>query len=115
MAYGTNDWTHNRDIKAEAGKFLKKLTEIYRSAKIYVILPIWRGRLDEHEQKTIITFDRMHEILENTCKDFENVTVIDGRELVPNDMSHFRADKTHPTEEGFHYYGNNLLKELKKL
>ncbi|MBE7033715.1 MAG: SGNH/GDSL hydrolase family protein [Ruminococcaceae bacterium] len=115
VAYGTNDWTHNRDIKTEAGKYLKKLTEIYCNAKIYVILPIWRGRLDEHEQKTIITFDKMHEILENTCKDFADVTVIDGRELVPNDMTLFRADKTHPTEDGFRHYGNNLLKKLKEL
>lgn len=113
VAMGTNDWTHNRDINTEANKYLSKLSKIYPGVKIYVILPIWRGRLNEHEQKTTVSFDEMHQILKKTCSSFENVKVIDGRELVPNDMSLFNPDTTHPNKEGFHHYGNNLLSRVK--
>lgn len=112
VAFGTNDWTHNRDIKTESQKYLSELIKIYPHSKIYVILPIWRGRLSEHEAKTTVTFSEMHDILKCACEDFAKVRIIDGRDLVPNDPKLFRPDTTHPNENGFNYYGNELLKAI---
>ena len=42
VAYGTNDWRGGRDVLVTAEGYFKKLNEIYRGKKIFVILPIYR-------------------------------------------------------------------------
>lgn len=113
VAYGINDWIKNCDIKTEAHKYLDKLTNIYPDTKIYAILPIWLGGIQDAEEKTTISFEKMHETIAEVYAEFKNITVINGLELVPHDLGCFRPDKVHPQEEGFKHYGENLLKIIK--
>lgn len=115
VAYGTNDWTKKRDFSVHAVNYLNKLTSIYKDAVIYVILPIWRGNIEERIKTNGITqsFEEMHEELADICKNYSNVTVIDGMELVPHYLNMFCEDTVHPNELGFVFYGNELLKHIK--
>ena len=114
VAYGTNDWTHNRNIEMEASIYLDKLIKIYPKSKIYVILPIWRCSYKIYEEHTTVTFDEMHDNLKCACEKFKKVTVIDGRTLVPHLPEFFNPDGTHPNELGFLHYGENLLKIIRE-
>lgn len=115
VAYGTNDWSKGVDIEKNAFDYFTKLKSIYPNCKIFAILPIWRGDLKVKEQTTKCSFDKMHAILQNAIEKVGGITVIDGRKLVPEDVSLFMSDTLHPIESGFEYYAKNLIKELKEL
>ena len=115
MAYGTNDWAHSgeRDFSANAKAYIKKICNLYPDAEKYIILPIWRGLLEEKGKNAVMSFEEMHLLLAEICKPFD-VKVIDGMKLVPHRKEFFKADMTHPDEKGFLHYGNNLLKGILK-
>ena len=115
VAYGTNDWVHERDMTKFAKEYYKKLSQIFPKAKIYAILPIWRENTKEKEKTTNLKIEEFRGILRGVCESFENITVIDGMELVPHYMDFFCPDGTHPNTLGCIYYGNELAKKIKKL
>ena len=115
VAYGTNDWYHSgdRDLPQNANAFYQKLCRLYPNAQIYAILPIWRGNLVEKGKNATMSFEEMHVLLADICKNY-NVTVIDGMELTPHYEGFFLPDLTHPNEMGFLHYGENLYKAIRK-
>ncbi len=115
VAYGTNDWAHSgeRDFSANAKAYIERICKIYPNAEKYVILPVWRGLLEEKGKNAVMSFDEMHILLAQICKAYD-VEVIDGMKLVPHRAEFFKADMTHPNEMGFLHYGNNLLKGISK-
>lgn len=115
ISYGTNDWSHSRerDFESNASAYLSKMCEIYKTARIFVVTPIWRGNIEEKSKNAVMSFDEMHVLLEDICRNF-GVEVIDGMKLVPHRNEFFVPDLTHPNEMGFLHYGNNLLRELER-
>jgi len=115
VAYGTNDWTHSdeRDFEFYANEYIEKICEIYPDIPKYVILPIWRGNLEEKGKNAVMSFSEMRTLLAKICERYD-VSVIDGMKLVPNCPDFFMPDQTHPNEMGAMHYGYNLLKEVQK-
>ena len=109
-AYGINDIVRKKDksiLRGDAEDFHKRVRECYPLSKIVSILPIYTS----WEANKIDCIAEEREILSSVYKDYSDY-IVDGRELIPLDMSLF-DDGIHPTEEGFEHYGKNLTNILK--
>lgn len=114
VAYGTNDWTRYDydEFQHKCKSFMERLTKIYKKAKIYVITPIWRGDSDM-ETKMGIPHENVGLVIEDICKAYSSITVINGRQLTPHEPSFYWDTRLHPNDMGFLLYSNNLYCSLK--
>lgn len=113
VSYGTNDWCKYEcydDFYRETEKFLKKLVNTYQNTLIFVISPIWRA--DCNVEKPMGEFEGISKGLKHICHQFQNLSYINGMELVPNISSFYYDGQIHPNELGFSQYGLNLIKEI---
>lgn len=117
VAYGTNDW-----LKCDTGEFVfntktffELLYDNYKSSKIYVITPIWKMAEEDGTKPTVdMSFAELRLFIKNTAKEYENITVIDGENLIPHSAKYYADAKVlHPNDDGFKYYSENLIKEIK--
>ncbi|MBQ2725231.1 MAG: SGNH/GDSL hydrolase family protein [Clostridia bacterium] len=112
VAYGTNDWGYYSDYTAYRNAVhdtLAKVNELYGSAKIYVISPIWRQ--DCGKTTKVGTFDDCCNTVREMAALF-GMTLIDGDALVPPIMD-YMADAVHPNDLGFAVYAANVIKAMK--
>ena len=114
VAYGTNDWSHtSKEIfKSRCKAFYEKLSKNYPYSKIFAITPIWRK--DHKEERIFGAFDTVDKYITESTKPFENITVISGYDLVPEEEIYFADLRLHPNDEGFKYYEKNLYTTIKK-
>ena len=112
VAYGSNDWNSlDADtFRANCEGFLSALCRREKSAKIFVITPIWRRDEDE-PPRTFGGFSDVERLLCEICANLP-VTVIRGYDLVPHDTDNFGDTKLHPNLRGFEHYFNNLLPKI---
>lgn len=112
IAYGTNDWwSHTRDgFTVRYKAFLENVTKNYPDAKVFALTPIWRK--DHTEEKGFGDFSTVEDIIRNVSEGFENVKVIRGFELVPQNEDMYADLRLHPNDEGFVHYAENLYKEM---
>ncbi len=115
VAFGTNDWSKNRDIKTTAPAFMDRITEKFPNSKIIAITPIWRGGIENKEKETIISFDEMQDFLKNLYSEYPSVFTVDGVSLVPHSSGYFINDVLHPNDNGFCEYAENLCSLVEKL
>ena len=115
VAYGTNDWSKSaREVfEQNARAFYERLSAAYPTARIFAISPVWRKNL-EATDKSVGPFPRVHEYLAEVTASLPNVTLIDGRTLVPHERRLFPGDGLHPSDEGFRHYANNLYAAIRK-
>ena len=114
VAYGTNDWyVHSRPtVERRSEEFIKRLSEKYPSAKIFMVSPI--DRLSHEKAPRFGDYlPVVYDIIKKNSEGLDNVTVIDGWNLVPADPVYF-ADGLHPNDFGFEFYAENLYNEIKK-
>ena len=111
VAYGTNDWSLDCDIKTSSRAFLERLTEVYPSAEIYLILPIYRTDIDDEYNKCRPPFREYTGELKAVAESFSGVKVIDGWELVPHIPKLF-DDGLHPNDLGFSFYTDALMENI---
>lgn len=114
VAYGTNDWGRygmdEEKYRAAADAYLTKLCAIYKDARIFGILPVWRA--DEDRRPERMPFTRVYEILREVYA-AHNIAVIDGEKAVPH-MRSFYTDGLHPNTIGQHVYGLYVIEALEK-
>ena len=115
VAYGTNDWWHGIDITKTAQCYFDKLTKIYRQKDIYVILPIYRLDCEEKQERATMPFCEFRNILKNLCKQYENITIIDGWDFVPHFPEFYEDGYLHPNDMGFILYSENLKTKLSEV
>jgi lysophospholipase L1-like esterase len=113
VAYGTNDWssTDGKKFFSDARAFYSALSARYPEAKIFAITPIWRK--DLQKETPFGNFLEVRERIAEAVKDLENVTLIDGFDLVPHDENLFADLRLHPRDEGFDFYVENLVRKIK--
>ena len=98
---------------ANAKAFYAALSKRYPEAKIFAITPIWRKNFSE--RKTPFgDFLEVKDRIAEAVKDLENVTLIEGFDLVPHDETLFADLSLHPRDEGFDFYAENLIRKIKK-
>ena len=113
VAYGTNDWRHvaaEEDATRRKG-FFDGLIKIHKGAKIFVILPIWRGD-PVNEMDGYGTLEDYRELLRREIKEYPEITVVEGENLVPRHPDYFMPDLLHPNALGFTQYARNLKKSV---
>lgn len=115
IAYGTNDWSHVADNEAadrDRMEFLRKVTKTHEGAKIFLLLPIWRGNGGEEVSKAAGTLEDYRERMRKDARQFPQITVIEGIGLVPHHPLFYYPDVLHPADLGFLEYAQNLLDEI---
>ncbi len=114
IAYGTNDWwSHTRDgFTARYKTFLENVTKNYPDSKIFAMTPIWRK--DHTEEKSFGSFHDAGNIIRDISKEFKNIKVIEGFDLVPHNEDMYADLRLHPNDEGFARYAENLYNEIMK-
>ena len=114
IAYGINDIYQLKDIAElenvlkTADKYLYKLKNIYKHAKVYIITPIWCLRYDE-DQSFKEMFDEYQKELTTLAKKYGFIPV-NGLALMPHDTKYHQDHTVHPADSGFNHIAENLLK-----
>ena len=114
VAYGTNDWNSIGEefFKENCREFYHNLARNYPKAKIFALTPIWRA--DYKDERAFGEFGKVALDIREATKDLDNVTVIEGFDLVPHDTTLYSDKYLHPNSNGFDHYFKNLLTEIKK-
>lgn len=113
ISYGANDWYRStqEEFSINCRSFFKNVISNYSNAKIFDITPIWNKLL--YEERPFGDFRDVDKIIKNIAKDFPEITVFDGFDFVPHDVSYYGDLRLHPNDEGFRLYFENLAKQLK--
>lgn len=112
VAFGTNDARrfHSLDaIYLRCEDYIKKVFKLFPEAQLYVITPIWCGDFDTIQ----LPYGHVREVnatIADAAHQF-GITVIDGLQMIPHEMTYF-ADDLHPNTEGFCVYAENLIRAL---
>lgn len=108
VAYGTNDWSkcQRADIERNCPGFYKNLAENYPDTPIYAITPLWRKIM--YMEKPAGPFTDMEKIIREATKDYANITLIPGMDLIPHSSEYFADLTLHPNDTGFAHYFENL-------
>lgn len=115
VAYGTNDWSRLSmpEIVRNASAFYSSLAEHYPNAKIFAISPVWREILGEPDY--LETFMQVSKLIESIAARYDNITHIEGIDLIPHDTANYADIRLHPRNMGFDHYADNLIKKIKEL
>jgi len=108
VSLGTNQFGTKsmKDIKA----YYEVLTKLYKGKKILCITPLWRADVPD----SIDTLIRFCNKLKDIAKEYKNIKIVDGFEMVPH-LPEYYLDLLHPNALGGEIYGRNLVNEIKRL
>lgn len=115
VAYGTNDWTARKQdvIVHSCTNFYANLAANYPNVPIFAITPVWRE--DENLEKPGGDFAFVEQTIREATKDYKNITVIRGYDLIPHETNLYGDLRLHPNDAGFRYYAEGLINALKKI
>lgn len=110
VSLGTNQYGDKTMKGVE--EYYETMKEVYGDIPILCILPIWRGDYDDPSaEQTLINFCQG---IKKVCDNYDNITVVDGFELVPHLPEYF-LDNLHPNPLGAEIYGRNLVRAIEKV
>ena len=114
VAYGSNDWDRHEEafFVEKYREMMQAIAENYPRAQVFVISPIWRADQNTRERRMgpLSAIERNILVI---AKDFPNVTVIPGIDLVPHDLKYYADAGLHPNDHGYEFYFRNLWPEIK--
>lgn len=109
IAYGTNDFMTNRtpqEYHDNTRALVEKLLAQCPNIKVLVITPTtWVGRTEPNQNGHHLSDFR--KALEPLSEISDQITVIHGTTVVPDDAKYF-VDNVHPNDEGFVHYARVL-------
>ena len=111
-AYGTNDYGRKSLdlLQSQTEDFLKKVRQVYGSARILSILPLWT--VWDGEGTGFRPAERA--CLQEVYKENSDC-IVDGHNMIPHDKKYFADGMVHPNDEGFEFYGSRLAAELRRI
>lgn len=114
VAYGTNDWSHERRevLTDKAERFFELVARNYPDTPVCALLPLWRH--DWMRVTEVGTFAEGHAIIRAAAERHRNITIVNGWELLPH-LESCVSDGLHPNDFGFQFMARNLLKHLPPL
>lgn len=112
IALGTNyyECPEQYDYEPETERFFEKLNKLFGDKRVAVVTPVWRNNN--------VIWERFYwciDTIKRICAKYDNITVIDGFELIPPINECFMDDKVHPNTYGMLLMAENLAKRLKKI
>lgn len=112
IAYGTNDYskfdTYER-LRGHVTKYLDGIKEMYGDKKIFVLSPIWRGKVG----CPMGSFEKCRQIIIEEAEK-RGMIHIDGLNMVPPIPSLYSDGWLHPNALGYGFYGENATREILK-
>lgn len=109
VAYGTNDWgfaPNKEDVENNIKAYFKKLNSFFRAIPKIVITPIWRA--DEEELTHYGSMDDIRNFIMEQAELMDNTIVIQGKEILPNEIQYLKDGYVHPNDEGHKLYAERL-------
>ena len=107
ISMGTNQF--GTESMKEIEEYYELLKEIYGDTPVLCILPIWRGDVPDG----LPTLLRFCKNLRAIAEKYDNVTIVDGFDLVPHLPEYF-IDNLHPNCLGSEMYGRNLVLKIQE-
>lgn len=108
VAMGTNQF--GTETMKDIEEYYERLTQLYKDIPVLCVTPLWRGDVPDGEPTLISFCDKLRKI----ASSYEQVTVVDGFELVPH-LPEYYLDNLHPNPLGAEIYGRNLVREIERL
>lgn len=112
IAYGTNDYAHFfslEELTNSCKEYFDRVKALYGNKMIFYISPLWRA--DGTTERNTGTLDDCRRVLIAQCL-AHGFTHIDGFKLVPNMQDYLNDGYLHPSDAGFSFYAENLIKTL---
>lgn len=110
VALGTNYYdSQGYDYEKEACDFFAGLNKMWQDKQILYISPLWRNNDVKMDR-----FKWCIDIAKREARKYENITVVDGFDLLPNVDECF-FDKIHPNAYGANLLANNILRVMKEI
>lgn len=113
-AYGTNDWSNRTpDVYAQNCRaFFETLRKTYPTARIFALLPLWRG--DQKPDRQFGDYAGIYPLIRQICEETGGIDVIDCYDFIPKDASYFADRVLHPNDAGFTHYFHNLYTAVRE-
>ena len=113
-AYGTNDWSNRTpDVYAQnCHAFFETLRKTYPTARIFALLPLWRG--DQKPDRQFGDYAGIYPLIRQICEETGGVDVIDCYDFIPKDAAYFADRVLHPNDAGFTHYFHNLYTAIRE-
>ena len=115
VAYGTNDWSGSlrETFNENSVKFYSGISAMYKDAKRFALLPIWRA--DDHRIPKNYggSFGEASEYLRNAAKE-NGFNPLDAWFYVPHSPEFYSDKYLHPNDLGFADYANGLIADIDK-
>ena len=108
ISMGTNQYGCETMDAVE--EYYVRLKEVYGDTPVLCITPIWRGDNTEG----IPTLIRFCKNLKAIAERYDNISIVDGFELVPHLPEYF-LDNLHPNCLGCEIYGRNLVQKIREI
>ena len=112
VAYGTNDFAKcksTEEVRENATEYYRRVRATFPKAKIFCILPIWRG--DHEPPRAAGSFLLVKQIV-RTAAEAVGATVIDAFNFVPHLPEFFYDQRLHPNDLGFLHYASALYRAM---
>lgn len=97
------------DYERAVVEFYEKFNKIYGHVPTISITPLWKDRNTDYAR-----LDWCRGIIARECAKYDNITLVDGFELVPHDNAYF-ADGVHPNENGTLSLAEGLIKRIEEI
>ncbi len=112
VAYGVNSWQNEPEtFRRLAFEFYENLETSYPGIPVFALTPIW---CHKHDKPLHFShFSDLGKIIGEATSKWDNITVIDGFDLVPPSTDYFSDAGLHPTSEGFNFYSQNLWNKIR--
>lgn len=113
VSFGGNDF-HGGDKEAferDSVSFCQSLRCLYPDAKMIVLMPLCTGVREKNEPNWY--FRELQSHLRGLSERFENLTVIESSDFVPDDMALFHSDR-HPLDEGHDWHFRGIKDALNR-
>lgn len=107
VAYGTNDWGRKgtgKEIRRDTAAYLERLCKLFPATPIYVLTPLWRAEEDDAAALAGVPSGKslawVRRAIERACRDLDNVTLVDGTNILPRNPLMFADGRLHPGSTG---------------
>lgn len=112
IAYGTNDFSQHKNVEItlkNARLYCEKIRELFPKLPIYLLTPLWRADLGEHN---IELFQDITKGLEKIASENKMKSIV-GFDIFPKNPDLFDDKRIHPNSNGYSILTEELLKVIK--
>ena len=112
VAYGTNDWAFcpRREFIENCTGFYTAVREQHPDVPVFAITPIWRA--DCGFTTEFGSFEEVSGVIAEICEKIGGITVLRGRNYVPEDPSLYGDLELHPNDEGNALYFEGIRRDI---